>query len=138
MELKFHALILSVFLVIFVKDIKRAAANMKRRTKERMKKLDVGFKTVDNALVIKIQGEIDSKSATHLRRKIDIEYDCANVRNMVFDLKDVSFMDSSGIGLIIGRYKRVSALGGTIKIKGANKTVRRIIELSGLGRIVKF
>ena len=111
---------------------------MKRRTKERMKELDVGFKTVDNALVIKIQGEIDSQSATHLRRKIDIEYDCANVRDMVFDLKDVNFMDSSGIGLIIGRYKRVSALGGVIKIKGANKTVRRIIELSGLGRIVKF
>lgn len=111
---------------------------MKRRTKERMKALEVGFKAIDNALVVKIRGEIDSQSATRLRRKIDIEYDCANVRNMVFDLSEVDFMDSSGIGLIIGRYKRVSALGGVIKIKGANKTVRRIIELSGLGRIVKF
>ena len=100
--------------------------------------MEVGFKNSDNALVIKIRGEIDSRSATRLRQKIDIEYDCANVRNMVFDLSEVDFMDSSGIGLIIGRYKRVSALGGVIKIKGANKTVRRIIELSGLERIVKF
>lgn len=103
-----------------------------------MKTLEVGFKAIDNALVVKIRGEIDSQSAARLRRKIDIEYDCANVRNMVFDLSEVNFMDSSGIGLIIGRYKRVSALGGVIKLKGANKTVRRIIELSGLGRIVKI
>ena len=111
--------------------------NTIKRTYERMKIVDIGFSIEKNTLVVKIRGEIDAGSTDMLRRKIDIEYDCANVRDMTFDLKEVSFMDSSGIGLIIGRYKRVSALGGCIRIKGANKTLRRIIELSGLGRIVK-
>lgn len=100
--------------------------------------MEVGFKIASNSLVVKIHGEIDAESAAELRRRIDVEYDCAPVRDMVFDLSEVGFMDSSGIGLIIGRYKRISALGGVIKITGANKTVKRIIELSGLGRIVKM
>ncbi len=109
-----------------------------KRTYERMKAMEVGFKVASNALTVKIKGEIDAESATFLRRRIDIEYDCAAVKDMIFDLTDVGFMDSSGIGLIIGRYKKVSALGGSVKITGADKTVRRIIELSGLGRIVKM
>ncbi len=100
--------------------------------------MNVEFKASDNALTVKIRGEIDAGSVTELRRRIDVEYDCNAVKNMVFDFKEVSFMDSSGIGLIIGRYKRVSALGGVIKIKNANKNLKRIIELSGLGRIVKL
>lgn len=100
--------------------------------------MEVSFKTASNSLVVKIKGEIDAESAAELRRKIDVEYDCASVRDMVFDLSDVGFMDSSGIGLIIGRYKRVCALGGIVKITGADKTVKRIIELSGLGRIVRM
>ena len=100
--------------------------------------MEVSFKSVSNSLVVKIRGEIDAESAEELRRKIDIEYDCTAVKDMVFDLSEVGFMDSSGIGLIIGRYKRVSALGGVIRITGAGKTVKRIIELSGLGRIVKM
>ena len=100
--------------------------------------MEVGFKVSDNALMVKIRGEIDAGSVNSLRRKIDVEYDCSAAKNMVFDFKEVGFMDSSGIGLIIGRYKRVAALGGVIRIKNANKTVKRIIELSGLGRIVKL
>ena len=103
-----------------------------------MRKVEVEFKASDNALTVKIRGEIDAESVAALRRKIDVEYDCNAVKNMIFDLKEVGFMDSSGIGMIIGRYKRVSALGGVIKIKNANNTVKRIIELSGLGRIVRL
>lgn len=100
--------------------------------------MEVGFKVSDNALTVKISGEIDAVSATKLRRRIDVEYDCCGVKNMIFDFKDVGFMDSSGIGLIIGRYKRVASLGGSVKIKNANRTLKRIIELSGLERIVKL
>lgn len=129
---------MSVFLVIFVKGSWEEVLNNIKRIHERMKAMEVGFKVANNALIIKIKGEIDAESATFLRRRIDIEYDCAAVKDMIFDLTEVGFMDSSGIGLIIGRYKRVSALGGMVKITGANKTVKRIIELSGLGRIVKM
>lgn len=99
--------------------------------------MNVVFKQVKNALIIKPEGEIDAESAKMMRRKIDIEYDTLAVRDMIFDMTNVWFMDSSGIGMIIGRYKRVKALNGVVKIFGADKTVRRIIELSGLGTIVK-
>lgn len=97
----------------------------------------VKFKKAPNALVVMLEGELDAESAAAVRRSIDIEFDELGVRNMIFDMSRVTFMDSSGIGMIIGRYKRVKALGGSVKIAGADKTVRRIIELSGLGRIVK-
>ncbi len=100
--------------------------------------MEVEFRRASNALVVEIEGEIDASSTDRLRRSIDIEYDCSAARDMIFDFKKVGFMDSSGIGLIIGRYKRVSALGGKIMIVGADKTIKRIIELSGLGRIVKM
>ena len=98
--------------------------------------MNVNFRKENNALVVKLQGEIDAESAKILRRQIDIEYDELGVKDMIFDLGEVGFMDSSGIGMIIGRYKRVCALGGKIKVFGADNTVKRIIDLSGLGKIV--
>lgn len=112
--------------------------NKIKKTYERMNEVEAKFKVSDNALTVKLSGEIDAQSVGVLRRKIDVEYDCSAVKNMIFDFKEVNFMDSSGIGLIIGRYKRVAALGGYVKIKNANKTLKRIIELSGLGRIVRL
>ena len=56
--------------------------------------------------------------------------------NVAFDFGRVSFMDSSGIGLIMGRYKVVHALGGKIVIYGLSENVRRIIEMSGIDKLV--
>lgn len=98
----------------------------------------VKFKRAPNAVIVKIDGEIDAESANSMRRMIDVEYDELGVRDMIFDMSGVTFMDSSGIGMIIGRYKRVCAIGGNVKIIGADRKVKRIIELSGLGRIVKL
>lgn len=99
--------------------------------------MNVRFKKVGTCLVVKAFGEIDAEAAERLRRRIDVEYDECAAKDIAFDLSEVGFMDSSGIGMIIGRYKRAAALGGEVKIFGADKTVKRIVELSGLGRIVK-
>lgn len=96
----------------------------------------ITFKKSGRALLIKIDGEIDAESAKGLRRTIDIEYDEAGARDMVFDMSGVAFMDSSGIGMMIGRYKKVRPIGGKIKVFGAGMNVSRIIELSGLGQII--
>ena len=96
------------------------------------------FKRKGNNLVVKLQGEIDFEAVKKLRRRIDVEFDEEKAKSIVFDMTEVTFMDSSGVGMIIGRYKRVSALGGQVKIFGADRTVKRIIELSGLGRIVRL
>ncbi len=100
--------------------------------------MEIAFKRCERDLVVRLAGEIDSESVKWLRGRIDVEYDEVKVKNLVFDFSEVRFMDSSGIGMIIGRYKRVSALGGSVKIFGADACVRRIIELSGLEKIVRI
>ncbi len=100
--------------------------------------MEIDFKRCERDLVVRLTGEIDSESVKWLRGRIDVEYDEVKVKNLVFDFTNVRFMDSSGIGMIIGRYKRVSALGGRVKIFGADACVQRIILLSGLGNIVEI
>ena len=87
-------------------------------------------------LVVKLSGDLDHHSAGKLREKIDRELERTGAVNVAFDFGRVSFMDSSGIGLIMGRYKVVHALGGKIVIYGLSENVRRIIEMSGIDKLV--
>ena len=89
-----------------------------------------------NTLVISPKGDIDHHSAARIRAEADKILETTGVINIAFDLSDTSFMDSSGRGMIIGRYRKVQILGGRIIIRGANPNVMRIIGLSGLGKIV--
>lgn len=57
-------------------------------------------------------------------------------RKVVFDFSKVSFMDSAGIGLLIGRYKLVKLIGGTLEISNANKSIVKILEMSGVIKII--
>lgn len=89
-----------------------------------------------NALVAVLGGEIDQYGAAYMRNKIDIEFELSAMKNLVFDLSGVEFMDSAGIGLIIGRKKNAEALGGKIAIAAADKKLMRILDLSGITRVV--
>lgn len=73
------------------------------------------YTSAKSALVVKIEGELDQHSAVELRRSLD-ERISLGCDNLVFDLGRLEFMDSSGIGVIIGRYKNVTALGGRAAI----------------------
>ena len=64
-----------------------------------------------DSLIIYIKDELDHHAVTYLRETSDRLIEAGNVKNIVFDFKDVSFMDSSGIGLIMGRYKKVMCSG---------------------------
>ena len=75
-------------------------------------------------LIIKIFGELDQHKASSVRE------------NAAFNFENVTFMDSSGIGVIMGRYKTVTALGGKVIIYGASDAVNRLIEMSGIKSIV--
>lgn len=89
-------------------------------------------------IVAVLDGEIDHHSAERIRNGIDKEIACTNAVNVIFDLRNVTFMDSSGIGIILGRYRLVYELGGTVVIFGASDAVRRILDMSGVGRIIKI
>lgn len=92
----------------------------------------------DRTLIVKITGEIDHYSSNEIKNKTDKEYKRLNSKNILFDLSNVTFMDSSGIGVIMGRYKNVSANGGIVAAASINKDIKKIFELSGLLKIIKY
>ena len=89
-----------------------------------------------NALVAVMTGEIDQRTAAYLRSKIDVEFELSGKKNLVLDLTDVSFMDSAGIGLIIGRWKNASSLGGGVALAASGQKLKKILELSGVTRLI--
>ncbi len=88
-------------------------------------------------LIINLQGEIDHHSSQDIRNTVDREFRRNRSQNIVFDFKSVSFMDSSGIGMIIGRYKNIGKINGKVAIAGAGPDISRIFEISGLQKIIK-
>lgn len=89
-----------------------------------------------HALLCSVDGELDHHLAGTLRHSIDSKLKSTNAVNIIFDFSKIGFMDSSGIGMIMGRYKLSKMLGGKIIIFGAKKQTRRIIEMSGLDKII--
>jgi len=87
-------------------------------------------------LIIKISGEIDHHTSEIIRDKIDKEFTRSKAKNIIFDFTGISFMDSSGIGVIMGRYKLVRQQGGKVAIVGVNQLLERILSISGLRKIV--
>lgn len=97
--------------------------------------MQLQFKFIDKTLVVSISGEIDHHTSEYVRDRIDRQIDEKNARNVIFDFTGVSFMDSAGIGVILGRYKRIGALGGKVAIVNARQNIRRILEISGIPKI---
>ena len=95
--------------------------------------LNVSGKT----LIASVAGDIDHHCAAQVREKIDRAIERDNIKNIIFDFSKVSFMDSSGIGMVIGRYKLVERRSGTAAICAMSKEVKRIFDISGLGKIIK-
>ena len=90
----------------------------------------------DKQLTLKIAEEIDENSTDKLRRKIDNEITRFLPRKVIFDFSNVSFMDSAGIGMLIGRYKVIKMLGGLLEVQNCNRQVYKVFELSGILKII--
>ena len=89
----------------------------------------------DKLLIVKIIAEIDHHTTEKLRRKIDNEITRYMPRKVI---DKVSFMDSAGIGMIIGRYKIIKMLGGELEIKNVSRSIRKVFEMSGITKIIKL
>ena len=89
-------------------------------------------------LLIRLSGEIDHHSAVRIRAEIDEKISRMRPKKAVMDLSGIDFMDSSGLGLIMGRYALMQRLGGELTLKNPNERVVKIFELAGLGRIIKI
>ncbi len=98
--------------------------------------MKIEFANEPYALIMKIDGEIDHRYATRIRREADRKIVTYPDKPFLIDLTDVSFMDSSGIGVIIGRYKLVSSFGQKVVIVSSNPTVEKILDMSGIKKII--
>ena len=90
----------------------------------------------DKQLILKIEEEIDEHTTEKLRRKIDNEITRFLPRKVIFDFSNVSFMDSAGIGMLLGRYKVIKMLGGQLELMNVNRQVEKVFEISGILKII--
>ena len=79
-----------------------------------------------------VSGEIDHHNAKSARRRIDRELETSSPEELILDLSAVSFMDSSGLGVVLGRYKLLKERGGSMRIRGASRPVGRILKMAGV------
>lgn len=100
--------------------------------------MEVIYQKEDKSLILKITEELDHHTAEKIRRKADYEIEKYIPSKVVFDFNGVSFMDSAGIGLILGRYKNVSILGGELEVINVNEQVIKILNMSGLSKIIEI
>lgn len=96
------------------------------------------FSEGKNAIIVSLYGEVDQYAAAELKGRIDVEIQSSLKRNVIFDLKSVEMMDSSGIGLIVGRYKLTTSLGGKFAVCNADSNIRRMLELSGITKVINY
>lgn len=95
--------------------------------------LDTKYK--NDILTVKLKGEIDHNSAAKLRTAIDSQINALRPKMLELDFSKVGFMDSSGIGLIMGRYRSMGLIGGKIKVINVPENIGRIISLSGISAL---
>lgn len=91
----------------------------------------------DNIIIVSLKGDLDHHVTEQIRTEIDGMVTRQRIFTIAFDFRNVSFMDSSGIGLIMGRYKRIKPAGGEIYVSNLNCRIQRIFGLSGLNSITK-
>ncbi|MBQ9757759.1 MAG: anti-sigma F factor antagonist [Clostridia bacterium] len=100
--------------------------------------MDIKLESIGQTLVVKLAGEIDHHTSGEIKEILDREISSGNIVNLVFDFDKVTFMDSSGIGMMVGRYKQISALGGKVMVIRVSHRLDKIFEISGLKKILDF
>lgn len=94
------------------------------------------FDKKEDKLIVSLMGELDHHSAEEVRVKIDDRIDRDNIRKVILNFSGVTFMDSSGIGVVIGRYKKMQNRDGRLCVAEANRTVNKVFEISGMFKII--
>ncbi|MCL1934908.1 MAG: anti-sigma factor antagonist [Defluviitaleaceae bacterium] len=97
--------------------------------------MQISTTLTDKVLIVNLVGEIDHHSAAKIKEKVERDYMTTNAKDIILDFSSVTFMDSSGIGMIMGRYKNLIPKG-QLKIFGANEHINNIFSISGIEKII--
>lgn len=90
----------------------------------------------DKVLLFEITEELDHHTSERIRKRADYEIQRFMPKKVIIDFKRVTFMDSAGIGLIIGRYKQANSFGGKLEMVNVNNKIRKVFEMSGILKII--
>lgn len=101
-------------------------------------KAEVNFVEKGSYLLCCVSGEIDHHSAVGIRNKIDTRLLIDPPDKLVMDMSGVSFMDSSGLGLVLGRYTKATKCGIEFAIGKTAPAVQRMFDMAGLERMIKY
>lgn len=92
---------------------------------------------IDNCLMVRLPEEVDHYRAAYICENADKLIVQKEVQHVVFDFEDTRFMDSSGIGIIMGRYRKIACFGGKVYVIHVDRQIQRILNMSGLTKVVE-
>lgn len=93
---------------------------------------------IDRILIIRLQGELDHHSVESVRNNIEQTIADGNHRKVVLSFEGIDFMDSSGLGLILGRYRSISQHDGQMVLCEVSENLRKLFEVSGILKIISL
>ena len=96
------------------------------------------YQVQENCLTIFLPRELDHHNAEKIRRKSDQLIEKHHIKCVIFDFEDTYFMDSSGIGVIMGRYRMIYLLGGEVWAVHTNERMKKILTMSGVTKIIQI
>ena len=98
--------------------------------------MEIKLKLNQRTLIVSLSGELDHHGAEQIRSLIERAITERDVKNLIFDFSSLSFMDSSGIGMIIGRYKLIHSIGGGVVLVCTSQRMKKLVTMSGLTRLI--
>ena len=98
--------------------------------------MQVSFKVTKTTLTAVVSGELDHHVVGKLREEIDLKLATGIYDKFIFDFSDLTFMDSSGIAVIMGRVKNLEAAGGKVEVVSSNEQIVKILKMSGIDKYV--
>ncbi|MDI9482598.1 MAG: anti-sigma factor antagonist [Bacillota bacterium] len=100
--------------------------------------LEITLKRQNRVLTVYLKGELDHHAVSKVKETIDLQLVKMPLSQLILDMSAVSFMDSSGIGLIVGRYNKMKCLGGSMKIKNPGLNILKVLKMSGLSKLMEI
>ena len=98
--------------------------------------MEIEIERVETNLIVRISGDLDLHTVPALRKRIEARLDQeVGIKNLILNLTGVDFVDSAGIGFIIGRYKRISKHGGQLRVVNIKESINKVFKLSGILKI---
>lgn len=100
--------------------------------------LNIKLETKQTVLLVRLEGELDHHTAEILRADIEEKMKEHSIRHIILNLEALTFMDSSGLGVILGRYKQIKDVDGEMIVCAISPPIKRLFDMSGLFKIIRI